>query len=144
MVFFDNLGGLFGGGLGGGGFSIMSLFGFEKGGIVQDKVAAYSAGGVARGPQSGYPAVLHGNEAVVPLPDGKSIPVTMQGMPGAGATQNNVTVNVTIDNEGNAQSSTSADSDQASNLGNLVAVAVQKELQNQKRSGGILSPHGVA
>ena len=79
---FDNLGGLFGGGLGGGGFSIMSLFGFEKGGIVQDKVAAYSAGGVARGPQSGYPAVLHGNEAVVPLPDGKSIPVTMQGMPG--------------------------------------------------------------
>ena len=88
--------------------------------------------------------MLHGNEAVVPLPDGKSIPVSMQGMPGAGASQNNVTVNVSIDNEGNAQSSTSADSDQASNLGNLVAVAVQKELQNQKRSGGILSPHGVA
>ena len=140
---FDGLGGLFGGG---GGFSIGALFGlpFEKGGLVQDKVAAYSMGGIAKGPLSGYPAVLHGNEAVVPLPDGKSIPVSMQGMPGAGATQNNVTVNVSIDNEGNAQSSTSADSDQASNLGNLVAVAVQKELQNQKRSGGILSPHGVA
>ena len=152
---FDNLGSMFsdllgglggGGGMGGGGWmsAAMSLFGFEKGGIVQDKVSAYSTGGVARGPQSGYPAVLHGNEAVVPLPDGKSIPVSMQGMPGAGATQNNVTVNVTIDNDGNAQSSTSADSDQASNLGNLVALAVQKELQNQKRSGGILSPHGVA
>ena len=146
-MFSDLLGGLGGGGgMGGGGWmsAAMSLFGFEKGGIVQDKVSAYSTGGVARGPQSGYPAVLHGNEAVVPLPDGKSIPVSMQGMPGAGATQNNVTVNVTIDNDGNAQSSTSADSDQASNLGNLVALAVQKELQNQKRSGGILSPHGVA
>jgi len=30
------------------------------------------------------------------------------------------------------------------NVGNLVAAAVQKELQNQKRSGGILNPFGVA
>lgn len=35
-------------------------------------------GGVITGPTSGYRAVLHGNEAVVPLPDGKSIPVKMQ------------------------------------------------------------------
>ena len=35
-------------------------------------------GGVARGPKSGYPATLHGTEAVVPLPDGKSIPVKVQ------------------------------------------------------------------
>ena len=34
-------------------------------------------GGIARGPVSGYAEVLHGTEAVVPLPDGKSIPVTM-------------------------------------------------------------------
>ena len=56
----------------------------------------------------------------------------MQECPRAGATQNNVTVNVTIDNEGNAQSSTSADSDQASNLGNLVAVAVQKSFKSKE------------
>ena len=84
--------------------------------------------------------MLHGNEAVVPLPDGKSIPVTMAG----GGQQNNVTVNVSIDGNGRASSDTNADSKQAANIGNLVAVAVQKELQNQKRSGGILSPHGVA
>jgi hypothetical protein len=35
-------------------------------------------GGVVTGPASGYRAVLHGNEAVVPLPDGKTIPVKMQ------------------------------------------------------------------
>jgi hypothetical protein len=31
---------------------------------------AMAAGGVASGPKSGYPATLHGREAVVPLPDG--------------------------------------------------------------------------
>jgi hypothetical protein len=34
-------------------------------------------GGVLSGPKSGYPATLHGTEAVVPLPDGKNIPVNM-------------------------------------------------------------------
>ena len=34
-----------------------------------------ASGGIASGPRSGYSATLHGTEAVVPLPDGKSIPV---------------------------------------------------------------------
>ena len=37
----------------------------------------YNNGGIATGPDTGYRAVLHGTEAVVPLPDGKSIPVTL-------------------------------------------------------------------
>lgn len=41
--------------------------------------AQYAEGGIARGPKSGYPAELHGTEAVIPLPDGKSVPVEMQG-----------------------------------------------------------------
>ena len=36
---------------------------------------AFALGGIATGPQTGYRALLHGTEAVVPLPDGKSIPV---------------------------------------------------------------------
>ena len=43
-------------------------------------------GGVVSGPRSGYPATLHGTEAVIPLPDGRSIPVEMQG--GGGAVYN--------------------------------------------------------
>jgi len=35
-------------------------------------------GGTFNGPDSGYPAVLHGPEAVVPLPDGKTIPVRLE------------------------------------------------------------------
>jgi hypothetical protein len=37
----------------------------------------YAKGGIASGPLSGYQEMLHGTEAVVPLPDGKSIPVTL-------------------------------------------------------------------
>ena len=39
----------------------------------------YADGGVAKGPVSGYSATLHGTEAVVPLPDNKSIPVSLDG-----------------------------------------------------------------
>jgi hypothetical protein len=39
----------------------------------------YRDGGIATGPSSGYQATLHGTEAVVPLPDGKKIPVEMSG-----------------------------------------------------------------
>lgn len=38
-----------------------------------------ATGGILTGPKSGYEATLHGTEAVVPLPDGKSIPVQMKG-----------------------------------------------------------------
>jgi muramidase (phage lysozyme) len=37
----------------------------------------YRFGGIAQGPDSGYMVELHGTEAVVPLPDGQSIPVEM-------------------------------------------------------------------
>ena len=43
--------------------SATSALPFKDGGIVADKVSAYSRGGIAKGPKSGYPAVLHGNEA---------------------------------------------------------------------------------
>ena len=34
-----------------------------------------ATGGILSGPMGGYQAMLHGNEAVVPLPDGKTIPL---------------------------------------------------------------------
>ena len=37
--------------------------------------AGMAMGGISVGPSSGYQALLHGTEAVVPLPDGRSIPV---------------------------------------------------------------------
>lgn len=46
-------------------------------GIYDTITGEYDEGGVAQGPKSGYPAMLHGTEAVVPLPDGRNIPVNM-------------------------------------------------------------------
>jgi len=137
---------------GGAGGFFGSLLGARDGGIVEQarnggvlaegrKVPGYSSGGVARGSKAGYPAILHGTEAVVPLPNGKSIPVEMQK---GGQQMNNVTVNVSMDGGGNGQQNSQSNGQQGANLGAAIATAVQKELQNQKRSGGILNPYGVA
>ena len=44
--------------------------------------AELAQGGIVSGPKSGYNAMLHGTEAVVPLPDGRTIPVEMAGFSG--------------------------------------------------------------
>jgi hypothetical protein len=41
-------------------------------------VQSAKLGGILSGPMSGYPAQLHGPEAVVPLPDGRTIPVELK------------------------------------------------------------------
>ncbi len=50
-------------------------------------------GGIFRGPKSGYLTKMHGTEAVVPLPDGKSIPVEMNTPPDAGVS---ITINANV------------------------------------------------
>jgi len=102
----------------------------------------YSTGGIAKGSQSGYPAVLHGTEAVVPLPNGKSIPVEMSG--GGGMQQNNVSVNVVMNNDGTTSQNQKQDGKDAAQLGKNISLAVQEELRKQKRNGGMLSPYGAA
>ena len=56
---------------------------------------------------------------------------------------NNVTVNVSAEGNTSTQADGRGDID-TGKLGEQVAMAVQKELQNQKRSGGILNPYGAA
>ena len=142
-LFSDMLGGIFGGG--GGGGLLSSLFGGGTAAVAAGRygglMKGYSQGGVARGRNAGYPAILHGTEAVVPLPNGNSIPVEMRN--GGGGT-NNVGININIDSSGSAQSSGDGGADQASALGKAISGAVKEELQRQKRPGGILSPFGAA
>ena len=115
--------------------------GARNGGVFdQGKKMSYATGGVAKGSTSGYPVMMHGTEAVVPLPNGKSIPVEMSGKGGGGGT-NNIVVNISTDGQSSKQGSSGPDMDK---LGGAVAAAVQAELQNQKRSGGILNPYGAA
>jgi hypothetical protein len=50
------------------------------GGHIHVEVPKAEFGGILSGPKSGYQAVLHGDEAVVPLAGGRSIPVEMPGL----------------------------------------------------------------
>jgi len=93
-----------------------------KGGI-----KGYSTGGIATEPT--YLVGEAGPEAVVPLPDGRSIPVDMKG----GGT-NNVTINV--DASGN--SSTTGNGEQGKALGIAIQAAVMETLQREQRPGGVL------
>lgn len=90
----------------------------------------YSTGGIASGPETGYSATLHGTEAVVPLPDGKRIPVEISG--GAGGSVNSV-VNVTISDSG-----TTVSRDRASNLGRMIETSVMNIITRERRPGGML------
>ena len=54
---------------------------------VSDLATGFAKGGIASGSLSGYSATLHGTEAVVPLPDNKSIPVSLDGSALSGALQ---------------------------------------------------------
>ena len=100
----------------------------------------YSKGGIASGPASGYPAVLHGTEAVVPLPGGRSIPVEMKGS--SAHNENNITIN--ISQSGEVQQEDGETTKEAKAMARAVKEAIKKEIQNQKRNGGSLSPFGAA
>jgi lambda family phage tail tape measure protein len=111
-------------------------FKFAGGGIMTGKGAAtlqrYAAGGIASRPQLALFGEGSGPEAYVPLPDGRSIPVSMKG----GGTSNSVAITVNMDGGGD---STKASSDDGRKLGVAIQRAVQQELVNQKRPGGILA-----
>jgi hypothetical protein len=48
------------------------------GGHIHAEIQA-AMGGIFKGPSDGYPATLHGTEAVIPLPNGQAVPVEMPG-----------------------------------------------------------------
>lgn len=88
----------------------------------------FAEGGVAQGPT----AAIVGErqpEAIVPLPDGRSIPV-MLGGDMSGSMTNNIVVNVT--NEGASEAN-------GNRLGKQISEAIKAELVNQRRVGGILT-----
>ena len=138
---FKNLGSSLMSILGNVGGGLLSIFGFANGGIAKGgfRSAAYADGGVIKRPTVGLIGEGRYNEAVVPLPDGKKIPVEMGGM---NNTNQNNSVVVNISSDGKTQSN--GNIPDMEKLGEKVAIAVQQELQTQKRSGGILNPYGAS
>lgn len=107
---------------------------FAMGGIMTSmgplKLKRYATGGIANNPQLALFGEGSNPEAYVPLPDGRSIPVTMKG----GNSGASVTVNVDA-----SGSQVQGNSSNANALGSAIGAAVQAELIRQKRPGGLLA-----
>jgi len=118
---------------------IGSFFGFANGGIAKGGFRAFANGGTVNQPTLGLVGEGKYNEAVVPLPDGKSIPV----MGGTGGNVNNVTVNVTVDSDGNAKAGVEQmdSNQQGKELGHLISQVVQEQIMLQQRPGGLLNSY---
>lgn len=116
---------------------IMAMFGFADGGVMTSggplPLNTYANGGVANSPQVALFGEGRMPEAYVPLPDGRTIPVTMKG--GAGG-DTSVVVNVNMQT---GQEQKQSDNQQGSNLGAVIANVVKQELINQRRPGGLLA-----
>ena len=93
-------------------------------------MARYAHGGIAK-----QPTYLVGegkkNEAVVPLPDNKSIPVDL-GNSGGNTNNTNITVNM-------ADGSTTTDTDGSAALAQAIDAAVQNTIEKELRPGGVLA-----
>ena len=140
MIVLKQLVGIFGGPTGGGGGGFLGMLGGGGGaptkGLNLEGVAQYMAnGGIVTGPTAAVIGEGGMNEAVVPLPNGKAIPVDFGKKGPAGAVNTNITVNV--DQGGNT--STEMSGDQAGKLGKAIDVAVKRVIMEERRSGGMLA-----
>ena len=108
--------------------------GFASGGIAAGGFTAFANGGMVTGPTMGLVGEGRYNEAIVPLPDGKSIPVDLGGASGSQITSN-IVVNVSSDGK---TSSSGAGSDSAG-LGRKLEGAVKQVIVDELRPGGLLA-----
>lgn len=95
----------------------------------------YSMGGVATRPQVSVFGEGRTPEAYVPLPDGRSIPVTMRG--GAGG-DTNVAINISIASDGKSRVESDGSGKKAEQLGKMLDSAVMQVIAREKRPGGLL------
>jgi phage-related minor tail protein len=107
---------------------------FANGGIAPGGFTAFANGGMVTGPTMGLVGEGRYNEAIVPLPDGKSIPVQLAGGDGGNQIISNITVNV---NNGQAQSN--ATGSNSSEMGRKIEGAVKQVIVGELRPGGLLA-----
>lgn len=124
--------------------------GFANGGIMTDRgpvpLRTYSKGGIANSPQMAMYGEGKRPEAYVPLPDGRSIPVTVKGGQAATQVVSEQPMKVEIHNYGNAQVSTTdaRGPDGSRMLKVMVESAVLESLQgNGPVARGLQSTYGL-
>ena len=110
-------------------------FGLANGGIIKGSfmpMGKFATGGIVTGPTMGLVGEGRFNEAVVPLPNGKSIPVEMGD--GAGS---NISTNIVV-NVNNGQASSQVNGAGGQSLGRELEGAVRSVILKESRPGGII------
>ncbi|HBS3164014.1 TPA: tape measure protein [Klebsiella variicola subsp. variicola] len=116
---------------------------FGKEGVVP--LRAYQKGGIATSPQLAMFGEGSMNEAYVPLPDGRTIPVTLSAESAGKSTGNAVSpvsiqINVTKDGR-TSESSSGSESNLWNGAARQIKSIVLETIAEEKRSGGSLNPH---
>lgn len=120
---------------GGGGSPLAGVIGLTaaNGAVWQGGFTPFATGGVVNGPTLGLVGEGRFNEAIVPLPNGKSIPVEMNGSAGS-----NIATNITV-NVNNGQVSSQSSGKQGNNLARNLEGAVKQVIMREMQPGGLIS-----
>ncbi len=108
------------------------LISSANGNVLQGGFQAFANGGIVKGPTLGLVGEGRYNEAVVPLPDGRKIPVDLGGSSG-GDIATSIVVNVS-----NGQSSSETSGTQGNQLARELEGAVKQVILKETRPGGII------
>ena len=125
---------------------------FAKGGVMTSNgeldLRKYASGGIANSPQLALFGEGSMPEAYVPLPDGRSNPVSFRGS-GAGESVggNNISIVINVSNTNNGSTETqssdatsaSKDNSDMTKLANRIKALVRQEIVTQSRPGGLLA-----
>lgn len=103
---------------------------------------AYQKGGIANSPQLALFGEGDMNEAYVPLPDGRTIPVTLStdGMSGGGNVLSPVSIEINVHSDGSTTESGDTESIWNNAAQRMKAIALETIAQ-EKRPGGSLNPN---
>jgi lambda family phage tail tape measure protein len=130
-------GGVAGGAISGGGASALAVTTSANGNVMTANgpipLRTYSKGGVAKSPQLSIFGEGSTPEAYVPLPDGRTIPVTISGS-GSGAISVVTNINMSTGEE-----SSESSSEKGKELGSLISATVKGQIQKEMRPGGLLA-----
>ena len=109
---------------------------FANGGIATGGFRAFASGGIVTGPTLGLVGEGRYNEAVIPLPDGKSVPVDLGG---AGMGGNQITSNIVVNVSSDGQSQSQQSGNDGAKFGKVLEATVKQVIINELRPGGTLS-----
>lgn len=115
------------------GFAEGGVVSASSGGGVPSYVPGFATGGIVKGPTMAMVGEGRFNEAIVPLPNGKSIPVEMGGSAGS-----NISTNITV-NVNNGQASSKTSGSQGNDLARNLEGAVKQVIMREMQPGGMIS-----